>query len=275
MDEEDVDAEDVDDVDEEDVDDVDEDEDDVDEDEDTDADDVDADDISCRSSGSSPSPARSSAVRASFLLLATGGADGWVRVWRVSSTNDHRTWWDAEDGVVPAVGPGARGRADALPASALARLPPERVARALGRLAAPVRIPGTESSLGHDPDDATLATLRLAPGAAADAAARVERWRRAYDAVDAEIARLAAKRAATVREVFPRLTPARRREENARHAKRVAPLRVRRGRLHARIRAGGVLDENRPREEENDDEEAPGELNQRRPAHEKRRLRSI
>ena len=245
---------DEDDEDDEDEDDEDDEDEDEDEDEDADADaNADANDTSSRSSGSSPSPARSSAVRASFLLLATGGADGWVRVWRVSPTNDHRTWWDAEDGVVPAVGPGARGRADALPASALARLPPERVARALGRIAAPVRIPGTESSLGHDPDDATLATLRLAPGAAADAAARVERWRRAYDAVDAEIARLAAKRAATVRDVFPRLTPARRREENARHAARVAPLRIRRGRLHARIRAGGVLDDES--DQEKDDEE--------------------
>lgn len=205
------------------------------------------------SSSSSSSSRFSSPPLSSFLLLATGGADGWVRTWRVPSTNDDRTWWDVEEGVVPAVGPGVRGRADALPASSLARLPPERAARALSRLAAP----GSESSpsAGHDPDDAAIATLRLAPGAAADAARRVERWRRAYDAVDAKIARLAETRAALVRDVFPRLSPAQRREENARHAARVAPLRARRGRLHARVRAGGVLDEESDEDDEDRDDD--------------------
>ena len=66
-------------------------------------------------------------------LLASGGADGFVRVWRVETeaSLDAVAWRDPEDGVVPAVGPGELGSRRALPASTLLGVSSERVSLAL------------------------------------------------------------------------------------------------------------------------------------------------
>ena len=66
-------------------------------------------------------------------LLASGGADGFVRLWRVETDAclDAIAWRDPEDGVVPAVGPGLLGSRRALPASTLLGVSSERVSLAL------------------------------------------------------------------------------------------------------------------------------------------------
>ena len=66
-------------------------------------------------------------------LLASGGADGFVRLWRVETDEclDALAWRDPEDGVVPAVGPGKLGSRRALPASTLLGVSSERVSLAL------------------------------------------------------------------------------------------------------------------------------------------------
>jgi hypothetical protein len=66
-------------------------------------------------------------------LLASGGADGFVRLWRVETdaSVDAIAWRDPEDGVVPAIGPGLLGSRRALPASTLLGVSSERVSLAL------------------------------------------------------------------------------------------------------------------------------------------------
>ena len=66
-------------------------------------------------------------------LLASGGCDGTVRVWRVEADArlDAVSWRDPDEGVVAAIGPGVAGRGKALPASTLVGVSGERVSLAL------------------------------------------------------------------------------------------------------------------------------------------------
>jgi WD40 repeat protein len=66
-------------------------------------------------------------------LLASGGCDGTVRVWRVEADArlDAVSWRDPDEGVVAAIGPGDAGRGKALPASTLVGVSGERVSLAL------------------------------------------------------------------------------------------------------------------------------------------------
>ena len=66
-------------------------------------------------------------------MLASGGCDGTVRVWRVEldARLDAVSWRDPDEGVVAAIGPGDAGRGKALPASTLVGVSGERVSLAL------------------------------------------------------------------------------------------------------------------------------------------------
>ena len=66
-------------------------------------------------------------------MLAAGGCDGTVRVWRVEldARLDAVSWRDPDEGVVAAIGPGDAGRGKALPASTLVGVSGERVSLAL------------------------------------------------------------------------------------------------------------------------------------------------
>jgi hypothetical protein len=66
-------------------------------------------------------------------MLASGGCDGTVRVWRVEADArlDAVSWRDPDEGVVAAIGPGVAGRGKALPASTLVGVSGERVSLAL------------------------------------------------------------------------------------------------------------------------------------------------
>ena len=200
--------------------------------------------------------------------MAYGGDDGAIRLAFVPSAGDDRHWWDADRGVVPAVGPGAAGLRDALPASAFVAalggsggVSRERVALALSGLSGDGGDPG-----GSAAELATLKSLFLASGggglgllsggtttdaeAIERAAARVRAWEAELEKWEVEADAARSDRERVVRDEFPALAPSRRRAFNAAHAERMRPIRERRGFLARLMRRKGLVDEDELRAEE-------------------------
>ena len=213
-------------------------------------------------------PSSSSTSASASLLLAYGGDDGAIRLAFVPSAGDDRHWWDADRGVVPAVGPGAAGLRDALPASAFVAalggsggVSRERVALALSGLSGDGGDPG-----GSAAELATLKSLFLASGggglgllsggtttdaeAIERAAARVRAWEAELEKWEVEADAARSDRERVVRDEFPALAPSRRRAFNAAHAERMRPIRERRGFLARLVRRKGLVDEDELRAEE-------------------------
>jgi hypothetical protein len=129
------------------------------------------------------------------LLLATGGDDGVVRVWCISAHGgDDSSWFDAEDGVTAAIGPGVAGTITALPAATFVAgtTPTSVTLYGAG--------PGTKAAL------ALQYAMLTDPVAAAAAAAKVEAWQAEYEDVEAIVEALCSERIEHVRQNFANLS---------------------------------------------------------------------
>lgn len=223
--------------------------------------------------GSSDDTKRTSKESKEFNLLATGGADGAVRVFRVAVTGDKNAWRDVDEGVVAAIGPGVGGARKALPASLLTGVSSERVSLALetfggenstrkgGSVPFSVFMHGESgmkalgaSDTNSDHTHSSFADLNLAdvvglpadalafafgPEAEREATAKLQRWQEEYDVAEKETTRASETRREIVRDQFPTMSPSEKRAANKSHAEKMVPLRLARVRLWNLIKTGG------------------------------------